>query len=404
MNVTDTKYANEREIKKPFLYWMFFWCSGIATLFVWNAVVSQTDYIKSRYDESVDKVFPTYYFLGGLIAFLLYFRMLGSMSFKNKITIIPSILVAISIAIYFFGEYAPKNSTKFGILMALCFCDGFFSAIIKMTLISYSFLFGPREIAYCSSGGALIAIFINLISLANELSFKLGDYHIKGLLYLIFQILTLSFLLVIFGAYCLRQKEDLKRLGPHSSGRLAEGLINQEEQNNSNRKPSLLSTLAIIRPYFFNMVFTYTVTLSIFPGMCLDLGLNWSSPAASQIILLTFNTFDCLGKFLYSIKGLSDNYIPHLCCLGRGLFVVFVILAFGTYGQTSLQNNPYITISFTAVFALSNGYLTAAMFTLSAMRCPPCHKDNAGFLMTLALTLGLFYGALCTTFSTAKLN
>lgn len=390
--------------KKPAIYWVFFWCSGVATLFVWNAVVSQTAYMRNRFDQSADKVYPSYYFLGGLIAFILYFKMLGSVSFKDKITIVPSILVTISIAIYYIGEYAPKNSTKFGVLMALCFSDGFFSAIIQTTLISYSFLFGRFEIAYCSAGGALVAIFINLISMANELAFKEDEYHIKGLLYLVFQISTLSLLLVVFGTYCFRRKEDLKRLIVDTPRQLAEGLMNAEQREESSKQPSLLSTLAIIRPFFFNLIFTYTVTLSIFPGMCLDLGLNWSSPAASQVILLCFNTFDCLGKTLFSVYKLSDNATPHLLCLSRSIFVAFVVLVFGTYSYPELQNKAWITVGFTSIFSLSNGYLTAALFTLSAMRCPKEHKDNAGFLMTMALTTGLFYGALCTSLSTAVLN
>lgn len=394
----------QRTEKKPCIYWVFFWCSGIATLFVWNAVVSQTDYMKNRFDQSADKIYPSYYFLGGLIAFILYFRMLGSMSFKNKITIIPSILVTISIAIYYLGEYAPKNSTKFGFLMALCFADGFFSAIIQTTLISYSFLFGRFEIAYCSAGGALVAIFINLISMANELAFKEDDYHIKGLLYLVFQISTLCFLLLVFGVYCFKRKDDLKKLLSTATSQLAEGLLNPRQEADTDKKPSLWSTFLLIRPFFFNMIFTYTVTLSIFPGMCLDLGLNWSSPAASQVILLCYSLFDCLGKTMYSIVKMSDTALPHVLCMCRAIFVAFMIYVYGTYSHPDLQNKAWITLLFTSIFSLTNGYLTASLFTLSAMRCTKEHKDNAGYLMTLALTAGLFYGALCTTLSTAKLN
>jgi Nucleoside transporter len=396
--------SNQHDQSKPAIYWIFFWASGVATLFVWNAVVSQTDYMKNRFRSDVDKIYPFYNFLGGLIAFFLYYKVFCRLKLKQRITLIPLVLVVISIAFYYVGEYAPKSSTKFSVLMALCFADGFFSSIIQTSLIAYSFLFDHYEISYCSAGGALVAIFINLVSFANEYTFEHDRYDIKGLLYLAFQITILSILMVVFGTFASRCPKDMSK-ADNLVPRPKKEILQAEEKRISMGKkgtPSLTTTFKNISSYFFNLVLTYTITLSVYPGFCLDLGLNWSSPAATQIILFVFNLFDCLGKWSYSLKKMPDNWIPQTLCLIRTIFVAVVVYIFGSNGHPELIDKPWFTVLFTGLLGLSNGYLTAGLFSLSAERSPPDQRDNAGFLMTLALSSGLCYGSLCTTISTTS--
>lgn len=389
------------EVPKPTIYWVFFWASGVATLFVWNAVLSQTDYMKNRFSKDVDKYFPFYNFLGGLIAFFLYHRLFCKMRLKQRITLIPPVLVAISITLYYVGEYVEISSTKFGVLMAICFADGFFSSIIQTSLIAYSFLFDHYEISYCSAGGALVAIIINLVSFLNEFSFDNDRYDIKGLLYLVFQIVTLSGLLTVFGTYANRCPNDMRR-GDAVLPKPKREILEAEERRTSlgdRASPPLMKTFKNISPHFFNLILTYTITLSVYPGFCLDLGLGWDNPASSQVILFVFNFFDCIGKWSYSVKKLPDNWIPQCLCLLRTVFALAVVYVFGSAGHPELTNLPWFTVLFTGLLALSNGYLTAGLFSLSAERSPPDQRGNAGFLMTLALTTGLCYGSLCTTLS-----
>lgn len=396
-----------KKCQKPRIYWVFFWASGVATLFVWSAVVSQTDYLKNRFRQDVDKIYPFYNFLGGLLAMMLYRNVFCRYSVKQRITRMPPILVAISIAIYYTGEYMVKSSTKFYLLMAMCFADGFFSAVLQTTLIAYSFLFARYEISYCSAGGALVAIIINVVAFVNEISFEENRHDIKGLLYLVFQISTLSILMIIFGTFASACPKDLKK-GDVSKKQLDDALkvvhmeagtqMSQEKLPNT----SLWKIFMHIHSYFFSMFLTYTITLSVYPGLCLDLGLNWSATASSQIIMFIFNLFDCIGKYAYALKKMPDNWVPRCLALLRVAFIIFAILVFGTYSHPEFTQRPLITVIFTLLLGLSNGYLTAGLFSLSAESCLPEQRDGAGYLMTLALTGGLCYGALCTTLSTSS--
>ena len=149
------------------------------------------------------------------------------------------------------------------------------------------------------------------------------------------------------------------------------------------------------------MILVYTITLGVFPGFLIDLGLNWDSPAAIQIILLTFNVFDCIGKWMFAWKQLGDNWIAPTISLSHMIFAIFVIMVFGSNEVTALKDIPAFTIGFTSMMALTNGYITTALFSLAASRCTDRHKDNAGFLMTFAMNFGLAYGAMCVALGTS---
>lgn len=394
---------------KPAIHWIFFWASGVAVLFVWNAVVSQSDYLKSRFDSEADKIYPAYFKFGGMVAFLLYTPITLWLPFRERILLMPSILVALSISIFYLGEYFPSGNFKLPILLGVCFLDGFFSSILQTALFSYSFKFTYFEITYVNSGNALIAIVVNCFSFILDMSISNDNLALKALLYLVFQITILTALLIIFAKYCMTCKTEVVLVEKErkTENKRRERMSHGEKPDSIQKElgdgpPSLLSTLKIIHPFFFHMILVYTVTLGVFPGFLFDLGLGWNSPAASQVILLSFNISDCLGKLVFSILQLKDNWLPQVISIVRVIFPLFVAVVFGSNSNGgSLKNIPALTLGFTAVMALSNGYMTSALFSLSAARCDERHKNNAGFLMTFAMNFGLLFGALCVAFGTS---
>ena len=95
------------------------------------------------------------------------------------------------------------------------------------------------------------------------------------------------------------------------------------------------------------------------------------------------------------METISDNWIVPTISLSRMIFPIFVISVFGSKEVTALKDIPAFTIVFTSRMALTNGYITTALFSLAASRCTDRHKDDAGFLMTFAMNFGLAYGAMC---------
>lgn len=381
--------------KRPLIHYIFFWTAGVGTLFVWNCVLSLTDYFANRYNPQASKYYPFFYNLGGFSAFLAFSQIVKRISFKHIIMGVPIILVVIFIAIYVVGEYYETvNTGKFSIFLALVTIGGFFNCILQTSLIGFSFAFTFIEISYFNTGTALVGIITNLIALVNTLIFDADQtpgkesekYAKKGLVYLIFQIIALIIILGIFWIYCKTCHDLLPKLERNA-------VVQTENAKPSEPQPSLLSTMMLIIGFFTNMILIYTITLSIYPSFNFALGLEWDSPAYIQIVLLIFNVGDLIGKFLYSKISVKDGPLPQLLSLARIVYTIFIVIAFGGDGQSSLYK-WWINAIFTGTLAISNGYLTSCLFSLSSERVPDRHKKNSGFLMTLGLLSGLTYGSL----------
>ena len=172
---------------RPLIHWVFFWTAGIGTLFVWNCVLSLSDYLANRYDEHASKYYPFFYNIGGFLSFLVFDMIYKRISFKNIIMGAPIVLVIIFVMIFVVGEmWEGASSMKFGFLLAIILIAGFFNSMMQTTLIRYSFGFTFIEISYYNTGTALVGLLTNAIALINALSLQPDDYFMKGLLYLIF--------------------------------------------------------------------------------------------------------------------------------------------------------------------------------------------------------------------------
>ncbi len=397
--------------KKSTLHYLFFWTSGIATLFVWNSVLSLTDYFQYRFSASADKYYPFFFTIGGFVAFLFFDVIMKRMKLKTVMMAVPSLLVVIFIVIFALGElYKELNDTKFAIMLALTTVSGFFNSIMQTGLIRYAFGFSFVEISYYNTGTALVGVIVNIIALINSLIFVKTDaspadevsqqFFWKGLIYTVFQVVALGAVLVIFGKYAaVYMKEDPD--APEPQPQLEGEMISVQGGSATTTglqlpEPKLWSTLSIISPHFFNMILIYAITLGVYPGFTFAMGLGWSNFGTSiQVILLIFNLGDMFGKYLYSQLPMKAGPAPLFSSLARVLFVVFVVVLFNdSTTHPGLIGQWWVTALYVSSLAISNGYLTSALFSQSSERVPDRHKKNSGFLMTLGLLLGLTYGSL----------
>ena len=136
---------------------------------------------------------------------------------------------------------------------------GFINSMMQTTLIRYSFGFTFVEISYYNTGTALVGLLTNVIALINALSLKPDDFYLKGLLYLVFQIVVLIIVLLVFMRYC-----TVCMTSPEASDNTksikSESTINQIDEETASRykvhipEPSLISTMMLISGFFFNMI------------------------------------------------------------------------------------------------------------------------------------------------------
>lgn len=413
---------NNQAQSDKLIYKVFFYVAGLSTLFVFNCVLSQLKWYEFRFDKKADFEIPFYYNAGSFSAFLVFDQIMKVLKFKHAILGIPPLLVMISVVIFCMGEYINDGQTskmKYYSMLPLMVFGGFSNSILQTNLIRYTFGFTFVEITAYNSGTALVGVLANLVAMGNAYAIPGVDsksFTAQAINYLIFQIVTLVLVLLIFIRYnsvvlanqVLSETESIS-----SEKQLGDTIVDVSPSQISNQsfrpEPTLIDTIKIIAPYFFNMILVYTITLAIFPGFCFGLGIGWKNPAtfgvAIQVILLSFNIGDFIGKTIYGILPLRDNIVPHLVSLIRIVFVAFIVFVFvGEEPRAQFIDNASVTLIFTFLLALTNGYITSGLFSLSSERAPKDHKGNSGFLMTLGLLFGLTYGGLCATFGSPSME
>ena len=443
---------NNTEAKRPLVHWIFFWAVGAGNLFVWNSILSMTGYWKVRYNLSADSFYPFFYNFGSFSAFLVFDQIKKKLSLKQVMLATPPLLVLMFVALFIMGEFfSPEggSAVKYWISLIIMVLIGLCNNIMQTYSMQYTFGFTSTEISYLNSGGALVGILCNIISLICFSSFAPTDFKMNGLVYLIFQIVFLLLILFAFWRYFayaatpeskpkkpepIQNKDDGNaELEPNADEHQTPGgsrprkVGDQNGNLNSERKylqgepkttngttairavtivarppPPMMQTLRMIAGYFSSLALLYAITLSVFPAVCFSMGLGWKSGAFYSIILLEYNISDLLGRYIYPKLPLGAGSWQFIFGTFRIVLVVFAIVIFGGVDNSQILDLWYVTTIFTMLLGGTNGYLTSCYFANASESVPTAHKNNSGFLMTLALFIGLTYGSLTILLGTSN--
>ena len=382
--------------KKPTIHWVFFWFLGIASLFVWNCMLTLTDYYSKRIHPNVENYDGFFFNVGGFIAFLLMDSIGKYISFKTLLMSVPCFQVAVFVGIYILCEFmggeqsSPLKQTIFFILITFA---GFSNCNMQTNAIRYAFKFTHVEVSVYNAGSGVAGMLTSTIALALAYFEDQSKVSRNGLVYLVFLAISLVFIMIVFMRYFAAGLEGKDDSPP----------ISADSDKQKDVGPRLLDTYKQMNPFLCNMILVYSITLGVYPAFNFSMGLGWDHPAAAQYILLTYNVGDFLGKIIYAKFPLKDNWLPHCISLARVIFIGYILYVFGREASPSyLLNDPYITIGFTAVLSLTNGYITSSLFSLSSSRVSSKHQSNSGFLMTASLYLGLAYGGMAVALGKKK--
>src|SRR5690349_3239678 len=111
--------TEKQTAKHPFIHWLFFFMAGIVTLFVWNCVMSLSDFLAARFDSQAGSFYPFFYNLGGFLGFAFYDIATKALTFKRLSVVGPIMLVAIFVVLFLMGElYQDVSKVKFWIMLA----------------------------------------------------------------------------------------------------------------------------------------------------------------------------------------------------------------------------------------------------------------------------------------------
>ncbi|XP_042617141.1 equilibrative nucleoside transporter 2-like isoform X2 [Cyprinus carpio] len=433
---------------------IIFFILGLGTLLPWNFFMTASMYFNNRLNTSewsngTVTTRKEYYFdnwmtllsqlpllLFTLLNSFLYgwisekMRIAGSLVFILFFFILTAVLVKISM----------EEDRFFSVTMATIWFINSFGAVLQGSLFGLVGLLPQKYSAVFMSGQGLagtFAAFAMIFAIASEAdseSAALGYFITPcvGTLITLFSYMLLPKL--EFARFYLHSKsksyelqtssrllptgdvEDSEKTSDPTIGSVANGNPNKgvseeegvrqafiplQSENTSTQKSSILEVFKKIWLMAFCVTFVFTVTLSVFPAITVDVktvyGGKWERYFIPVFCFLFFNMMDFTGRtvtvfFKWPSK---DSRLFPLLVVCRVIFVPLLMMCNvqERHYMPVLFSNDFIFATIMVFFSVSSGYFVCLSMTYAPQLVEPKDAETAGALMTFFLALGLSLGA-----------
>lgn len=405
---------------------IIFFILGLGTLLPWNFFMTASLYFNDRLkgEESRNDSDPgngtavnhtEYYFNNWMTLLsqlpLLLFTFLNSFLYQlisERLRIAGSLLFIL----FFFiltavlVKVPMEPGVFFSVTMATIWFINSFGAVVQGSLFGLVGLLPQKYSTVFMSGQGLAGTFA---ALAMLLALSSGtDSETAALGYFITPcvgtlVSVASYLLLPqleFAQFYLNKSNQKKNYELESN----DTLLNKESgvpQEDGKQKSSLWDVLKQIRVMAFCITFVFTVTLSVFPAVTVDVKTvytgGWERYFTPVCCFLAFNVMDWAGRTVTSFvrwpRKESPLFPVLVCC--RVVFIPLLMLC-------NVQERSYLPVLFShdsifallmLLFSLSSGYCVCLSMSYAPQLVKPQDAETAGALMTFFLALGLSLGA-----------
>ena len=415
---------------------------GIASLLGWNALLTKLDFFSYFLKDMKPNTTFSFlnFFLNIVFQFILIIKKdLFPLKLQLIVGIVGSILFLIGIPVS--TMFLPKNEMiNFIVTGGLVLLMGFINALASGSFFNYVSHF-PLELIVAFSGGqGFSGIAMNVLEYIVLLSLNGEEENLIVLRAWIFfgisaLILVVCLILLLFNynsEYCryYLSKGTEKENIPEGS-LIGESQANEEEQQNiineqteenqiiqqneenngitedkntsSNSKSLFIILFKKIWDLDILMVYIYIVTFALFPNASLCQELFNFGIYKSNTIIIIYNTFDTIGRYLVKILP-KKKIFNTIIILGRS--VLLFTLVFNYYCQERLDVDLTITSILlmvnVALLALTNGIGTTLTFGIAPDIVEDEYKGPAGTSVSFFLIVGIFLGS-CVNFGVERI-
>uniref|UniRef100_A0AAQ5YRF9 Solute carrier family 29 member 2 n=1 Tax=Amphiprion ocellaris TaxID=80972 RepID=A0AAQ5YRF9_AMPOC len=427
---------------------VIFFILGLGTLLPWNFFMTASLYFQGRlntteWSNGTVVVRKEYYFnnwmtllsqlpllLFTLLNSFLYqriseaVRIAGSLVFILLLFILTAVLVKVPM----------EEDRFFSVTMATIWFINSFGAVLQGSLFGLVGLLPQKYSAIFMSGQGLagtfaaIAMLLAIASDADSESAALGYFITPcvGTLVTLF-----SYLLVLFAnetvkvmrSIAERSSVENGKLNGHANGSVTGGsatdggvaetevdpdqdgnkqaFLSLEPEENQQTKASVIEVFKKIWVMAFCVTFVFTVTLSVFPAVTVDVKTSfpgkWERFFISVCCFLIFNINDWIGRTVTTLiqwPRKESRLFPALV-VSRVVFIPLLMLC-------NVQSRSFLPVLFShdaaftaimALFSLSSGYFVCLSMSYAPQLVEQKDAETAGALMTFFLALGLSIGA-----------
>lgn len=415
---------------------------GIASLLGWNALLTKLDFFSHFLKDMKPKTTFSFlnFFLNIVFQFILIIKKdLFPLKLQLIVGIVGSILFLIGIPVS--TMFLPKNEMiNFIVTGGLVLLMGFINALASGSFFNYVSHF-PLELIVAFSGGqGFSGITMNVLEYIVLLSLNGEEENLIVLRAWIFfgisaLILVVCLILLLYNynsEYCRYYlSKGMEKENIPEGSLIGESQANEEEQQNiineqteenqiiqqneenngitedkntsSNSKSLFIILFKKIWDLDILMVYIYIVTFALFPNASLCQELFNFGIYKSNTIIIIYNTFDTIGRYLVKILP-KKKIFNTIIILGRS--VLLFTLVFNYYCQERLDVDLTITsillIVNVALLALTNGIGTTLTFGIAPDIVEDEYKGPAGTSVSFFLIVGIFLGS-CVNFGVERI-
>lgn len=440
--------------KVPFFAKVTFLIEGFSSLIAWNSILTAFDFIALSYPENnVSFTLTAPVFVGQTILALFIYQISNHVSLNARIVSALSMMALILLILPITTTFL-ANFTGFLLCGFLLFFLGAFNSLMQSSSIALASLFPSECMSLLFTGTGFAGVLICLLRIVILLAFGEDEkgivvgtifyFSISGFFLILTIVLHFAFRKTWFCKYFIRKAKTKTLLGQEE---LVEDLVlnpidlydevkkfTKDEAINElsmpqikqyleidhnmsskelklsrfeemSRNGSFVHSEKVSRVFVWNVLvkimpfpllcwFIFVQTFLMFPGIALKKQLNGLSVAMScTILILAFNVFDTLGKYLTSKFQTSSSVILTGLIFFRFLHFPLFILMTGTEKIPIIHEDWFAVVNI-SIFALIHGYVVSNLMICAPIKAKNTEKETAGFLMGLPLTVGIVTGSL----------
>ncbi|XP_057709870.1 equilibrative nucleoside transporter 2 [Corythoichthys intestinalis] len=204
------------------------------------------------------------------------------------------------------------------------------------------------------------------------------------------------------------KKNGVSEEGEQPPDRSQEAFLSLEQVEKKQAKASIFEVFKKIWVMAFCVTFVFTVTLSVFPAITVDVKTsspdfetvlpgNWNRYFINVCCFLTFNINDFIGRTVTTFVRWprKESHLFPLLVVSRVIFIPLLMLC-------NVQERAYLPVYFPSdagftvimsLFSISSGYFVCLSMSYAPQLVEPKDAETAGSLMTFFLALGLSIGA-----------
>ncbi|XP_028836907.1 equilibrative nucleoside transporter 2-like isoform X2 [Denticeps clupeoides] len=188
---------------------------------------------------------------------------------------------------------------------------------------------------------------------------------------------------------------------PPNTDENKQAFVTLEHGSTCDKKLSVMEVFKKIWVMAFCVTFVFTVTLSVFPAVTVDVktayGKKWEPYFISVCCFLIFNVMDWIGRSVTSFvcwPPKESRVFPALV-VSRVIFIPLLMMC-NVQERSNfpvLFHNDAAFAALMIVFSVSSGYCVCLSMSYAPQFVEPKDGETAGALMTFFLALGLSLGA-----------